>query len=474
MITLRYLKKYGKQLPNPLFVTAGKMWGRLPSNLRLGSCYRRLNGLLKESEKWELERIRSWQLTRLRELIRHAELTVPWYRNTFKTLGMTWQDIRDLKDVEEIPIISKLEISERFEEFVSDRIDKRKLSKSVTGGSTGAPLSFYLDPTYASVEAAALNNVLQRFGCRCGDRFLVVRTQRGDLKAKKPYWTYNPHRNQLVINSYLMSKASMPEIANRVREFKPKYVLAIPSMAALFCKYLMEAGENIDPWPRVVILSSENSYREQRKLISEAFKCQTIMQYGQTEGVAMAFEDQQYGNYHVNPFYGLVEIINRDGKPTDRTGEKGEIIGTSFYNFVMPFIRYRTGDIATIADGKSLWSVKEGIWERIDGRTVELIQTRDSRWIMVAALLFGTHDDTFSNVVSLQLEQKEAGKLIFRVIRGREFSSVDEKKIREMIANLTQNGFELSFEYVESIQRTERGKQKLIIQHLELPDRVAS
>ena len=473
MFSRTLFKSYAQQLPYSIFNSVAKVWGQVPVQWRLGSSFRKTFRLLNEAENWEQGRIQEWQLSRLREIMRHAEFTVPWYRKTFKSIGFHWQDIKKLEDIEYIPTISKGEISENLEAFISEEVDKKKLVKAITGGSTGAPLTFYLDKTNTSIEAAFLGNILGRYNCELGDRFLVLRTQRKSPNSKTPYWTYNPHRNQLVISSYLLSKNSLPEIVREIRRFKPIYVLGISSTAALFSNYLLETGEDIGDPPNLVLLSSENSYREQRGLISEAFKCQTIMLYGQTEGVVMAVEDSQHGKYHVNPFYGLAEILNENGKLTLNAYDQGEIVGTSFHNFVMPFIRYRTGDVATISNGTSIWGIPGSAWERIEGRTVEICQTRDGRWIMLAALLFGTHDETFSNVAALQIEQQEPGFLILRLIKRRGYSMEDERKIRHMINILTQEGFEIYFDYVDIIPRTEAGKHKLLIQHLKLPDRIA-
>jgi len=469
MKPLTSLSSYKDRIPYPLFYSLAKLWGQIPLQWRLGSGFTQTFKSLKKSEYWDPAEIREWQLSCLRKIVRHAANRVPWYRNTFKSIGLDWRDIKTLKDIKYIPTITKTQIRENSAEFIAEGVSHNSLRPVVTGGSTGSPLRFYIERENASVEVAFLAHILQLFGGKFGERSVVLRTQQQSRNPKTPYWMYNPHRNQLVINSYLISETSVPQIAREIRRFKPNYVLAIPSTAALFSHYLLDSSEDIGIPPQVVLLGSENSYKSQRELISKAFGCQTIMHYGQTEGVAMAFESCEYGKYQVNPFYGLGEVINEAGEAVLRPGSQGEIIGTSFHNFAMPLIRYRTGDIATISLGTSRWGLEGDLWERIDGRTVELIQTRDGRWIVAAALMFGTHDETLSNVAELQIEQRLPGHATIRLIKRPRYNSKDELNIRAMVNTFTNKGLDVNFEYVTYIPRTKAGKHKFLIQHINLP-----
>ena len=49
---------------------------------------------------------------------------------------------------------------------------------------------------------------------------------------------------------------------------------------------------------------------------------------------------------HVQEDYGHHEILRPDGTPTE-PGEVGEIVVTGLHHQAMPFIRYRTGDLAS-------------------------------------------------------------------------------------------------------------------------------
>jgi phenylacetate-coenzyme A ligase PaaK-like adenylate-forming protein len=474
MFSISSIKSIAKKVPYPVFQAAATLWGCIPIGWRLGVAYKNTLNLLQQAESWSPERISEWQLNRLKKLLEHAATNVPWYKETFKSIRFNWREVTKLEDIQYLPTLNKHQIRENMEAFMAENIDRRWAKLALTGGSTGTPLTFYLDSNNSLIEQAFLSHILQRFNARIGEPFLVLRTQRKSRNPKTPFWTYNPQRNQLVISSYLMHEDSFHQILHVIRKFSPAYVVAIPSTAALFSHYLFQSGEDIGKPPKVIILGSENSYSKQREFISKAFKCETIMHYGQGEAVAMAEEDFQLGRYHVNPFYSLTEVIDENGNAIKEANGQGEIVGTSFHNFIMPFIRYRTGDIATISHDTSMWGIKGNLWERIDGRAVELIKTKDGRWIMIAALLFGTHDETLANVVKLQVDQKKQGDLLLRIIKNSKYTSQDEQNIKTMIDELSNGGFNVSFEYINNIPKTESGKHKLLIQHLTLPRRVAN
>ena len=48
------------------------------------------------------------------------------------------------------------------------------------------------------------------------------------------------------------------------------------------------------------------------------------------------------------PLYGHLELVDADERPIRRPGVAGHIVGTSFDNQAMPFVRYRTGELGVL------------------------------------------------------------------------------------------------------------------------------
>jgi phenylacetate-CoA ligase len=54
--------------------------------------------------------------------------------------------------------------------------------------------------------------------------------------------------------------------------------------------------------------------------------------------------------HHIQSEVCLVEVVDQNGRPC-QPGEVGEVAITTLHNFVMPLIRYATGDLARNLQG---------------------------------------------------------------------------------------------------------------------------
>lgn len=84
-----------------------------------------------------------------------------------------------------------------------------------------------------------------------------------------------------------------------------------------------------------------------RETISQNLRCQVINRYGLAELGVMAYEfDGHQGGLQVLDSEGWAESLPFEGA---EPGEE-ELVFTGFRNHLMPLIRYRTGDIATVEE----------------------------------------------------------------------------------------------------------------------------
>ncbi len=69
----------------------------------------------------------------------------------------------------------------------------------------------------------------------------------------------------------------------------------------------------------------------------------------------------------------IVEYV-RDGHPV-APGEDGEVVVTHLDNWAMPFIRYRTGDVAQFDNTSCGCGRHLSIMKKIQGRTMDFVVT---------------------------------------------------------------------------------------------------
>jgi phenylacetate-CoA ligase len=145
----------------------------------------------------------------------------------------------------------------------------------------------------------------------------------------------------------------------------------------------------------------------------------------------------------------------------------GEIVGTSFDNGVMPFIRYKTGDFGA-------WSATHHPelpgWptlERIEGRMQEFVVCADHRLISVTTL-GAAHFSSLVDVRSMQYEQERPGLVVLKVVADQDLDDTQRRQIADAVRAKTQGGCEVEVVRVPAIERTARGKHKMLVQHLDI------
>jgi len=162
----------------------------------------------------------------------------------------------------------------------------------------------------------------------------------------------------------------------------------------------------------------------------------------------------------------LTELLDSSGNEVTNEDETGEIVATGFYNFAMPFIRYRTMDLATHTNQKSPDGFNYRLFKRIEGRLQELIVTSSGRLISMTAI--NMHDETFDNVRQFQFYQDTPGKVTLKILPNEKFSERDLNRIYDSIKFKLGDDTELEIKIVDSIPRTKSGKLRFLDQKLEI------
>ncbi|MCR5421151.1 MAG: hypothetical protein K6E98_09100 [Lachnospiraceae bacterium] len=368
----------------------------------------------------------------------------------------------DPADLSSFPLLTKEIVSKNYKDITSDEAKNIIYRESYTGGSTGEPFHFMnqmdLDPIYQVV-------LWQRMGYRPGDTILSMDGTKlsEESLVQNIYWGKKAKRN-LPYGGYFMSSLYLNEdnislYVDHIMKLKPDFIRAYPMFIYTVAKYMKD--NNIKPLHKTkgIQLTSESSFTYQHDLIEEVFDTTVYMQYGHTECCAFAYTKDSSRIYRTEPLYGFMEILNEEGifvKP----GETGEIVVTSFFNKVMPLIRYKTGDMAEFSgyDGNSL------ILKKIEGRTQDYVIDNNGHKVMITALIMAQHLAALGHIRKWQIEQTVKGAVTMRIIKGNDYTEASEKEISTLFIN--NAGITTQFEYVDSLSLTSRGKSKLIIQHL--------
>ena len=415
---------------------------------------------LKNSENWNIEQINNYQLAELKKIVVHAYQNTQGYRRLFKFAGVSPNTIKSLDDVRKLPIIERETLRDNLHDF---HFPIRGESYVTTGGSTGMPFGMYRDSIAFARELASKAYQYYRIGWKEGDRQFVFRGL--PIKSGNGMIFY-PRFNELRCSSYHLTPEMMAKYLKKAHSYKPDWIRCYPSSGYIFARYLKENNLSFPPI-KGILCASENLYDYQKEVLKEVFQARVFSHYGHYEMAVLAGFCEYEDTYHVLPQYGYAELIDKNGKQVTTPGEIGEIIATSFIMNAVPFIRYRTKDLAVLKGFKCPSCGRPyQIWDRVEGRLQEFVATGSGRYISMTAI--NMHDNIFDHIKQFQFFQEEKGKLYFRFIPKEtcDYAAVQDIKSRLMVK--FGDDLDLKMESVSDIPLTQRGKHRFLIQKMKI------
>lgn len=412
----------------------------IPNKYKYGKSYVETFQFLKENENWTEEEIKNYQLNKINQLLNYCIEKIPFYKELHRK-NQIKLPIKNFKELEKIPILTKKIIRENFEKLQSGDLKKLKAKIVNTGGSTGEPLKLYKSKENHIKEAAFIDYYLEKMGVNINKKRKI--TIRGAIPKEG---IAEKCGNELIMSSYLINKNNIRFYIEEIEKFNPEFIHVYPSSIYLISKYINELKLQINvPNLKVILSSSEIFNKKQKTLVEEVFKCKILDLYGNTENSVQAISVTGDIGYKFNPYYSYVEIINN------------EIVATAFNDLSMPLIRYATGDEIEKVDNNNFI---------IKGRKQDYIVGKNDKKYPVVGIIFGQHFSCFENIDNFQIYQNEKGKIELKIEKNSEISQEKEKEIIDNLKRATQNSLEVKINYVEKIERTRVGKYKFLIQNI--------
>lgn len=427
------------------------------------SCWRHNNKApyylkqFRKSQFWLKEDIEKLQLKKIKVLVGHAYKTVPYYKKIMKENNLHPSDIVDFRDLEQFPILTKSKIQENLDDLVSVNVEKEKLRRDYTGGSTGEPLIFYKDKNYLEPALADRYRSCEFAGYKLGYKMVRLWGANRD----EPHDTLRIKLQQKIsrtifINTYNICEKDMNQIMRKLKMFKPDFIIGYASSLYFFAQFLEK--NNIDGIaPKSILSSAEVLHDYQRNLISRVFLAPVFNRYGCREIGTIACECEQHNGLHVFAENQYVEITDETAEGCN-SEEIGKVIVTNLNNYSFPFIRYEIGDMARKSDiekcncGRGL-----PLLEEISGRTID-------NFIFPGGNIVHGHYFIFlfygiKGVKKFQVIQEEIDKLKIKIVKSSELNENEINRIIKTIKKDCGTNIEIRLNYVKEIDETLSGKQ---------------
>ena len=375
------------------------------------------------------ERVREMQFHRLYALLNHAELRVPYYREMFRGLGISSQDIRSLQDFARLPVLTKDIIRERERDLVRDDVPFESLSPHFSGGSTGVPLKFYRSRDYMAASEAATYRNLTQCGWQPGDMVAFFWGGNDRLYAMSR-WEFELRqfvRRMYQFDPFHSGVEEMARWARRFRTLRPRVVLGYASTVARFAAFVERTGDSV-PQVRGVFTTAEKLYAAQRVVIERVFGCHVFDCYGSSEVQNIATECPR-GSMHVNADF---VVVQEDG--ADHPATASPLLVTSLWNWSMPFIRYRNEDCGSLVDGACGCANHFPLMRLDVARISDNFLLPDGRVVhgeFFTHLMYGSE-----GVANFQFHQTAPGEITLWIVPGGGDPAAREQKIRDAIREI--------------------------------------
>ena len=341
---------------------------------------------LEHSQWWPAATIGELQLERLRAFLVDIGRAVPHYRELFAARGFDPAAVRSVADLQRLPLLGKADIRARVDAFKAD--DHGPITRYNTGGSSGEPLVFYIGRARKSHDVAAKWRATRWWGVDIGDRELVVWGSPIEVGAQDRLRRIRDGlMRSWLLPAFDMSAASLMHYVERIRRVRPAMLFGYPSSLSLIARHAVREGIDLRGLGiRVVFVTAERLYDEQRAVIEQAFGCRVANGYGARDAGFIAHECPER-RLHVSAEDIVVEIVGNDGCALPR-GEAGEIVVTHLATRDFPLVRYRTGDVGVLDHepcpcGRGLPALAD-----VQGRTTDFVVARDGTVMHGLALIY--------------------------------------------------------------------------------------
>ncbi|MDF9796742.1 phenylacetate-CoA ligase [Catalinimonas alkaloidigena] len=396
----------------------------------------RLQRLKRVHSELDLEELLVLQNDKFLKLVKYAYANSSFYRSFYQQHGVDINTIKNISDLNKLPIITKDHIRQNVENIL---IGIKSFHKTAfTSGTSGTPLKVYRSYSSIIEEEAYIWCHREKFGHKVGMKAVALRA---DLD-RNIFMELDPFSHTKLLSSYRLSEKTAEDYYEEIASYKPNAIYAFPSSVEILANFLLEKNKFLDV--PLIFTSSETLYEFQREKIQKVFNARVVDWYGNAER-SIALEENKEGIYNELPLYSINEY------------QDDHILTTGLINFSFPLIRYQVNDVL-IPDQNS------GKVRQIIGRVDDAIELPDGTKVVRLGLVFkGLNGIDFAQII-----QNTRTNIQINVVPSKSYEQKTKFKILDKIKLFIGNEIEIKVSTVteKEIIKTERGKYKLVINNI--------
>ncbi len=401
------------------------------------------------------------QFGALQRLVTYAARHCPYYREAWSRAGLTPEALTTRDAFQRWPVIDRDVIRAHRTAMRSTEPGMRVQSKA-TGGSTGTPLQFDLNPDSADRRVAASFRGYGWASAGPGTKQLYLW---GGAVGTPPAWRrmkaewYDRLYRRRTVNCFHVRPDRPEAFVDALVSYRPDVIVAYTNPLYEVARALEGAGTT--PYaPRSIVVGAEKLHDFQREVIERVFRAPVFETYGSREFMLIGAECDRHHGLHMTVEQLMVEVLDDHGQPA-APGTEGDIAITDLFNYGMPFIRYINGDRAvagfeTCPCGRGL-----PLLQKVVGRRLDVLSTPDGR--LVAGEFFPHLLKEFGAIRRFQVVQHAPDDIRLQMVVSGTWLPEDEARLRREVEAVLGTRGRFSITVVDDIPLTGTGKHRVVV-----------
>jgi phenylacetate-CoA ligase len=318
----------------------------------------RIPAVVDDKDFWSEERVARFQFRKIKQLLRHAQLNLPFYRRRFQDSGFDPAAVKSLEDFLEAPTFKKSDVigqvtGNGYFDFEMERGNHGGPAVlCMTSGTIGTTF-LHLPRKWRAIRGDSLLRAYWWCGLRPGMRMLMAAPAWHSLAVPEthiiermgavcviPWGTFLPRFAGNFVNVLTELKPEfvsmfLPMLHTLVAELRRRKVA--PAAAFRSVKSLLLVGAPMTP-------------RSREKLQDELGVTGIFEGLGNPEGLT-AMECSFHCGHHIFMDGSYVEIVDPKTGKRLPPGKRGTVVVTSLIPYGSIYIRYDTEDLGEILPG---------------------------------------------------------------------------------------------------------------------------
>ncbi len=312
--------------------------------------------------------IESFQFRRLKQLLEHAKVNVPFYGELYKEINLA--SINSLKDLVLLPRITQQQIRNINPDTLLDkRLQKDRMLKFTTSGTSSEPTTHYISRKENEIRQIKTMRSMIELGWR--PWWSMVSVWRS-LEKKSYSWA-----QRLINGKRFTVSINQPaeQQLKEVREYRPDILYGLTSCIEVIADYLIATDQQYKP--KVLLTGGEVKPAKTAEKFAKAFGQKGYQRYGAVECGIMAYPMKGSQYMYIDEDSFILEVLDEHDQQVSEGS--GRVVITTLDQFSFPMIRYEIGDVLTFATDEPRSKNNYKKIKSIDGRIANTITLKNGQ-----------------------------------------------------------------------------------------------